>query len=112
MYIWLLAFSDRMSRHGADRGAREALERVDAVLDEMPDSALAIIKGIDTTRLNTERLKADYSLLRTMALLKTDPSSATVEGLKPAYEYYGDSGEPSRQAMLTHFAKGMLADSI
>ncbi|MDE6771508.1 MAG: hypothetical protein K2J49_02790 [Muribaculaceae bacterium] len=56
VYIWLLAFSDRMSRHGADRGAREALER--------------------------------------------------------AYDYYVETGEPSRQAMLTHFAKGMLADSI
>ncbi len=97
---------------GADRGAREALERADAVLDAMPDSAMAIIAGIDTTRLNTERLRADYSLLRTMALLKTNSSAATEEGLKAAYDYYGDSDEPSRQTMLTHFAKGCFADSI
>ena len=96
---------------GADRGAREALERADAVLDAMPDSAMAIIAGIDTTRLNTERLRADYSLLRTMALLKTNSSAATEEGLKAAYDYYGDSDEPSRQAMLTHYAKGATVDS-
>ena len=96
---------------GADRGAREALERADVVLDAMPDSAMAIVAGIDTTRLNTEKLRADYSLLRTMALLKTDPSAATEEGLKAAYDYYGDSDESSRQTMLTHFAKGAMADS-
>ncbi|MDE6142512.1 MAG: hypothetical protein K2F94_00375 [Muribaculaceae bacterium] len=96
----------------ADRTASEALEHADAVLDEMPDSALAIISGIDTTRLNTGRLRADYSLMRTMSLLKTDPSSATEEGLRDASDYYGDSDKPSRQAMLTHFAKGSFADSI
>lgn len=91
------------------RATGEALERADAVLDIMPDSALAIIGGIDTARLTTERLRADYSLLRTMALLKTDPSAATEEGLKPAYGYYGSTGKPSRQAMLTHYAKGSFA---
>jgi hypothetical protein len=92
-----------------ERGAREALERADAVLDEIPDSAMAIIAGIDTATLNTERLRADYSLMRTMALLKTDPSAATEEGLKAAYDYYGNSDKPSRQTMLTHYMKGSFA---
>ena len=110
--LLLILFAGGCGEIGADRGAREALERADAVLDAMPDSAMAIVAGIDTARLNTEKLRADYSLLRTMALLKTDPSAATEEGLKASYDYYGDSDEPLRQAMLTHFAKGLLATSI
>ena len=110
LFLFILILTAGCGEIGADREAREALERADAVLDAMPDSAMAIIAGIDTARLNTERLRADYSLLRTMALLKTDPSAATEEGLKAAYDYYGDSDEPSRQTMLTHFAKSGIAE--
>ncbi len=92
-------------------GTRESLQRADMALDTVPEYAMTIIQSIDTSRLSSPRMRADYALIKTMALLKTDRKLVSKSMLAPAYDYYGKSSKPSRQAMLTHFAKGMTSDS-
>ena len=95
---------------GGDGETKEALGRADLMLEEQPDSALAILAGIDTTKLTTAEMKARYSLLRTVATLKSATDKADTGMLVPAYEYYGHAEHPSREAMLTHYAEGALSD--
>ena len=46
------------------------LDDVESYIQERPDSALAVIRGIDTLELRTDADKAKYSLLHVMALDK------------------------------------------
>ena len=46
------------------------LEDIESYIQPRPDSALAAMRSIDTTGLNTGELRAKYSLLYAMALDK------------------------------------------
>lgn len=92
-------------------GDKEAMRRLadaDRVLDRHPDSALSIVRDIDTSALRTEEARARHSLLLTLSLLKTDPSSAGDSLFTPAWNYYGPLDTPSRETMLTHYTKDGL----
>ena len=43
------------------------LDNVESYINEAPDSARTVLMSIDSTSLVTRRLRARYSLLRTMA---------------------------------------------
>lgn len=94
-----------------DKPSLPILSHADSLLDSLPDSALNIIRSIDQQNLKTHEEKARYSLLYTMALLKTGHELKNDSLLTPAIEYFGKTETPSREAMLTHFAKAALADS-
>ncbi len=86
------------------------LSEADRLLDQYPDSALAIVNSIDTLSLRGPEERARHSLLLTMALLKTDPSAVSDTIFKPAWKHYGPIGEPSRETMLAHFARAVLLE--
>lgn len=92
-------------------GERENMARLDEadrLLDQYPDSALAIVNSIDTLSLRGPEERGRHSLLLTMALLKTDPSAVSDTIFKPAWKHYGPINEPSRETMLAHFARAAL----
>lgn len=94
-------------------GERENMARLDEadrLLDQYPDSALAIVRSIDTLSLHSPEESGRHSLLLTMALLKTDPSAVSDAIFKPAWKHYGPIDEPSRETMLAHFARAALLE--
>ena len=93
-----------------DRENMARLDEADRLLDQYPDSALVIVRSIDTLSLHNPEERGRHSLLLTMALLKTDPSAVSDAIFKPAWKHYGPINEPSRETMLAHFARAALLE--
>ena len=74
------------SKHG------ETLMQVESFIHERPDSALAILQGIDTTTLKNKEEKAKHALLLSMALDKNVIDRTDFEVLQPAIDYYRNHG--------------------
>lgn len=70
----------------------QRLDVVESVINERPDSALAIIKSIDTLSLKSNAIKARYSLLHAMALDKNYIDTTNVNVVLPAVNYYQKHG--------------------
>ena len=47
------------------------LNDVESYINEAPDSARRVLMSVDSTSLTTRRLRARYSLLRTMLLIRS-----------------------------------------
>ena len=50
-----------------NRQTAAVLDDVETYIQARPDSALAVLRAIDTTTLNSRRLQAHYALLHAMA---------------------------------------------
>ena len=70
----------------------QRLDVVESVINERPDSALAIIKLMDTLSLKSSAIKARYSLLHAMALDKNYIDTTNVNVVLPAVNYYQKHG--------------------
>lgn len=71
----------------------KSLDEVEAILNDQPDSALTLIRAIDTLSLNTSSLKARYSLLYAIALDKNYIDTTDVSVIMPAVNYYDKRGD-------------------
>ena len=97
----ILAFSFLTSCQNADIDRK--LDKADAMLDEHPDSALALLRTIDRSTIHKTESTARYSILLFAAAMKNGLSEDTDSILDPAVAYYGEKDNPSREKMLTHF---------
>ena len=68
------------------------LTDVDSYIESRPDSALAVLEGIDKAELTTKELEAKYALLMSMALDKNYIDRTDFEVLQPAIDYYENHG--------------------
>ena len=78
-------------------GARKSetfrlLEDVDSYIEARPDSALAVLEGIDVEDLGSREEKAKYALMMSMALDKNNIDRTDFEVLKSAIDYYESHG--------------------
>lgn len=71
-----------------NRDIRSRLDMAESYMQTRPDSALAIIRSIDTTSLGTQSLKARYALLHAMALDKNWIDTTDVAVVMPAVDFY------------------------
>ena len=62
------------------------LEDVDSYIEARPDSALAVLEGIDKSELTSKELEAKYALLLSQALDKNYIDRTDFEVLKPAID--------------------------
>ena len=69
---------------------RSMLSQADAVMEQHPDSALAILRTIDRTRLSKRDLPY-YALLMTQAQVKTDTPVDSDSLISIAYAKYADA---------------------
>lgn len=83
------------------------LDDIESYIQERPDSALAVIRGIDTLELRTDADKAKYSLLHVMALDKNYIDTTNLAIILPAIDYYSKHG-PSIQKMKAFFYQGCI----
>ena len=72
-----------------------------------PEKALVAIERISPSRLKTQKQKAWYSLLHTMAIDRNGIDTADVSLIAPAIEYYYVKGSPAEKA-YTSFYNGRL----
>lgn len=85
------------------------LEEAESLMEEHPDSALTVIDAIDTLRLDSERERARYALLRSIALDKNLIDTTDFTILQPAIDYYveRDKGTPDEK-LRTLYYKGRI----
>lgn len=97
----ILAFCFLSSCQNADIDRK--LDKADAMLDQHPDSALALLQTIDRSSIHKTESTARYSILLFAAAMKNGLSVDPDSILTPAVAYYGEKDNPSREKMLTHF---------
>lgn len=101
----------------SDRAGKEMLDRADALVDEHPDSAMAILVNMDDTYRKSSSDRARHSLLLTFATLKSrgldNVTKAEVDSLmRPANKYFARKTDPSRETMLFHYVNALVQDSV
>lgn len=79
------------------------LDDVESYINDRPDSALAVLQGVDSTFLTTRALRARYSLLHTMALDKCYKDITTPGLLNPAANYYEHHGSADEKMKAFYY---------
>ena len=86
------------------------LNDVESYINDAPDSARAVLQALDTTELVTRRLRARYSLLRTMAQDKCY-DDITIPGLLDDAAWFEKHGTPDERMKLW-FYRGRIHLSL
>lgn len=82
---------------------QRVLNHVEEVIEAHPDSALTILRGVDKASLGSDREKAQYALLMSMALDKNYIDTTTFDVLQPAIDYYLDNGNPDDRLKTLYY---------
>lgn len=69
------------------------LAKADRLMEQHPDSSFAILKNIDHTKLATDKERARYALLMSMALDKNYIDTTAFDVIQPAIDFYLDMGK-------------------
>lgn len=77
--------------------SRQSLADIESILDSSPDSALALIRQIDTASLRGKAAKAKFSLLHAIALDKNYIDTADTRVVQPAVDWYDRHGSPEQR---------------
>ena len=77
---------------------RSRLEHIESIIDEHPDSAMALLDSVDTAALRSDRDRALYDLLYNLALYKSFNDSLDDKALSIATDYFWDSKDYSHAA--------------
>lgn len=86
------------------------LDLAESVMAEHPDSALIIIKSIDTLSLRSSATMARYSLLHAIALDKNYIDTTDVNVVLPAVEYYRKHGTPD-EILKSYYYLGRIQEN-
>ncbi len=95
---------------GCDRGSESIkwiLDSAELLMENRPDSALAILDSIGVSNIKGNSQKARYSLLKSMALDKNYIDTTTFDILQPAIDYYIKNGTPDEK-LRTYYYKGRI----
>ena len=86
---------------------QRVLNHVESVIEEHPDSALTLLRGVDKASLSSDKERARYALLMSMALDKNYIDTTTFDVLQPAIDYYLDNGNPDDR-LKTFYYQGRI----
>ena len=79
------------------------LDWAEAVMEEHPDSALALLDTLDRSRLRTRGAKARHALLYSQALDKNYIELTTDSIIRPAAQYYARHGSPNDRLKAQYY---------
>ena len=79
------------------------LEDVDSYIEARPDSALAVLEGIDKSELTSKELEAKYALLLSQALDKNYIDLQSDSIIAPAVRYYENHGTPDERLKMYYY---------
>ncbi len=88
------------SRSGA---AIAEMERAEALMDSLPDSALAVMRGIAPRTLHGSEARALYALTMSRALDRNDIFVASDSIIAPAVGHYRPDRDPLRHTMTQYY---------
>ena len=91
--------------HNQEQGRQ--LDSAEALMNQRPDSALAILQNIDRSSLGPDKTKARYALLMSQALDKNYIDTTAFDVLQPAIDYYTDKGTPDER-LKTFYYQGRI----
>ena len=80
------------------------LTDVDSYIESRPDSALAVLEGIDKAELTTNELEAKYALLMSMALDKNYIDLQSDSVIAPAVRYYERYGSADEKLKMYYYS--------
>ena len=107
LYCFALSLVLLLLASCASRRTAATLDDVETYIQFSPDSALAIIRTIDTTTLTSRSLRAHYALLHAMALDKNWIDTTDVGVVMPAVDYYAKHGTAD-QKMKAYYYLGRI----
>lgn len=81
----------------------QTLTESEELMESHPDSAMVILKAIDESNLNSDRDKAKYALLMSMALDKNYVDTTTFKVLQQAIDFYLKKGSPDEQLKTLYY---------
>lgn len=90
-----------------NRQTKSLLQDVETYIQERPDSALRVLRKVDSLTLNTKALRARYSVLFAMALDKNYIDTTALSILEPTVAYYEKFGSP-KDKMLSYYYLGRI----
>lgn len=90
-----------------NRQTKSLLQDVETYIQERSDSALRVLRKVDSLTLNTKALRARYSVLFAMALDKNYIDTTALSILEPTVAYYEKSGSPEDK-MLSYYYLGRI----
>lgn len=90
-----------------NRQTKSLLQDVETYIQERPDSALRVLRKVDSLTLNTKALRARYSVLFAMALDKNYIDTTALSILEPTVAYYEKFGSP-KDKMLSYYYLGCI----
>lgn len=86
------------------------LDDVETYINDRPDSALAVLQGVDSTALATRALRARYSLLHVMALYKNYEDVTRPGLLDDAVRYYDHHGSADEKLKMRYYQGCILQE--
>ena len=86
-----------------DTAVMAELDRAEAVMEEYPDSALALLDSLDRSRLTTREARARHSLLYSQALDKNWIELTSDSVISPAVKYYTKHGSPDYRLKTQYY---------
>lgn len=107
LYIALFLLMSALVTSCGDRETERLLDDVDSYIREFPDSALKVLRDVDPRNLNTNRLRAQYSLLHAMALDKNYIDTTDISVVMPAVDYYKRHGNADEK-LRAYFYLGRI----
>lgn len=90
-----------------NRQTKSLLQDVETYIQERSDSALRVLRKVDSLTLNTKALRARYSVLFAMALDKNYIDTTALSILEPTVAYYERFGSPEDK-MLSYYYLGRI----
>ncbi|MDE5869394.1 MAG: hypothetical protein K2H18_04100, partial [Muribaculaceae bacterium] len=92
---------------GTNHKVQEVMDSAELLLEEQPDSSLTILNSISTDQLRSNKDKARYSLLKSIAIDKNYIDTTTFDVLQPAIDFYLKNGTPDEK-MKTLYYQGRI----
>lgn len=94
-----------------NRDARTVFDQAESIMSTAPDSALALIRGIDGQSLSTKGLRARHALLLTMARDKNYIDVFEDSTIRVAYDYYLHHGKEKNRLLATYYLGVILQNA-
>ena len=79
------------------------MDRAESLMESAPDSAMTILDSISLGALSSQKDKARYALLKSMALDKNYIDATSFDLLQPAIDYYLKQGSPDEKLRTLYY---------
>lgn len=106
-YFLLILITALLSSCSKNSSYECFFDDVDSLIENRPDSALAVLCGMDLSLIDNRELQARYALLLSMAQDKNYIDKTDFSTLQPAIDYYEDNGGATERMRMLYY-KGRI----